>query len=305
MEKNDSYYGELQKNIEKRSQGEIERKEQHGSSRIIFNREISPVQMYQNVMDNTTFIYKNRVLEEGKKVIFRLKGIRRKKIAGSIIQWLGALLFVLFVLYIFHYQSIEWDNNIKTAVALALFLGIPVFFFIGLCVRCSGRRFIREYLHRPSPFSDIGVPIIEFNRLANGQMVLMMYSRHDKSCGGYLSALNPDDTIWHGRGLGFKYVRIPTYVDYMYVIDSIKSCTRTENGLMIESSGRYYGVRGARHVGGGGDSNGTWLTVFAETHVSYRKEEILAIFSDMEQLEAAFMNYGYFEHGRDTFSPLT
>ena len=296
MEKNDLHYEELQKNIEKLSTGEKYRKEQHDSTRIIFNREISPVQMYQNVMDNTVFTYKNRVPEEGKKVITRLKGIRRKKIAGSIVQWIGVLLLVLFVLLTFNDAFREW-SNIKEPIGLAIFLGIPVFLFIGGCIRVSGRTFMADYLQVWNPLKSP----VEFNCLTNGQLVLMYYSCRDKSCGGYSSALNPDDTIWHSRGLGFKYVRIPTYVNYMYVIDSIKSCTRTENGLMIESSGRYYGVRGARHVG---DSDGTWLHVFAEIHVSYRKEEIPAIFADMEQLEAALMNYGYFEPGRDTFSPL-
>ena len=133
MEKNDLHYEELQKNIEKLSTGEKYRKEQHDSTRIIFNGEISPVQMYQNVMDNTVFTYRNRVPEEGKKVITRLKGIRRKKIAGSIVQWIGVLLLVLFVLLTFNDAFREW-SNIKEPIGLAIFLGIPVFLFIGGCI---------------------------------------------------------------------------------------------------------------------------------------------------------------------------
>lgn len=296
MENTDLYYRELQNNIEKLDIREKYRKEQHDSSRIIFNREISPVQMYQNVMNNTVFIYKNRVPEDGKKVITGLKGIRRRRIAGSIIQWIGVLLIILFVLFTFNYKSVEWNNNIKLAFMLAILAGIPAFLIIGTSIKTSGRKFMIDYLDVWNPMKSP----IEFNCLANGQLVLMKYARRDKSCGVYLSALNPDDTIWHGNLL--NRMTIPTYADNIYVIDSIKSCTRTENGLMIESSGRFYGARRARCLYN--NHHDTWLSVFAETHVSYRKDEIPAIFANMEQLEASLMNYGYFEPGTNTFSPL-
>lgn len=55
------------------------RKEKHGNAKIIFYQEISPVQMFQNVIDNTSFIFKNRAKEEGKKVIYKTGNLGKKK----------------------------------------------------------------------------------------------------------------------------------------------------------------------------------------------------------------------------------
>lgn len=299
MENNNLSYEKIQKNIEKLFLNEKYRKEKHDSSRIIFNREISPVQMYQNLMDNTVFTYKNRVPEEGSKVITSLKGIRRKRIVGSIIQWIGALLIALFILFILNYKSVDLDNDVKFAITLTTLAGIPLFIIIGGFIRILGRKFMGEYLEVWNKLSNLKGPI-EINCLKNGQLAIVKYRHRDKSCGEYLSALNPDGTVWHGNF--FTRIRISTYVEYMYIIDSIKSCARTENGLMIESSGRYYGKRWARNSYNG--SNETPFYVFAETYVSYRKEEIPVIFDNMDQLESSLINYGYFEPGKNTFSPF-
>lgn len=296
MGNNDLSFEKFQKNLQKLTLNEKYRKEKHDSSRIIYNREISPVQMYQNLMDNTVFTYANRVPEEGSKIITSLKGIKRKRIVGSIIQWIGVLLIALFVFYTFNFKSIEWDDNIKLGIALAMFVGIPVFLLTGAFIRASGRKFMADYLE---VWNKLKAPI-EINCLKNGQLAIIKYRHRDKSCGSYVCALNPDDTIWFGTV--FTCNRVPTYVEYMYIIDRIESCTRTENGLMIESSGRCYGKRWVRTRHN--KNSKTMCHVFAETQISYRKDEIPSIFSNEEQLEAALMNYGYFEPDRNVFSPL-
>lgn len=45
------------------------RKEQHGSLWIIFNREGTPLKVFKNVLDKTVLIFKNRVPEEGTRLI--------------------------------------------------------------------------------------------------------------------------------------------------------------------------------------------------------------------------------------------
>ena len=306
MENSNLNYEKFQKNIKKLILNEKYRKEKHDNSRIIFNREISPVQMYQNLMDNTVFTYKNRVPQEDSKVITELKGIKRNRIVGSIIQLIGVLLIVLFVLFVLNYKSIECSNNMKLAALLSMFVGALIFIIVGGFIRISGRTFMADYIQVWNKLSILNGPI-EINCLKNGQLAIIKYRHRDKSCGEYISALNPDDTIWHGDF--FARVKIPTYVECMYIIDSIESCTRTENGLMIESTGRYYGKRCARiwHHGGSNDNrtnNKTRGYVFTEVHISYRKEEIPAILENMEQLESSLINYGHFETGRNTFSPI-
>lgn len=289
-------YGAFQNNIDKLDMREKYRKEQHDGTRIIFQREISPVQMYQNVMDKTVFLYKNRVPEEGKRIITRLNGIKGKRIAGSVIQWTGVLLTALFVLFVFRYQSIDWNNHIKITFMLAMAAGILILLVLGGFIRISGRKLMADYL-------DVWNPLkapVEINRLENGQLAIIKYKNRDKSCGAYPSALNPDDTIWKGTMLNCSM--LPTYVEYMYIIDCVKSCSKTKSGILIESSGRTYGMRMARLYHS--NSEPFRLSVFAESHISYRRDEIPAIFTDMDQLESSLMNYGYFEPGRNTFSPL-
>lgn len=302
MKNTDLYYEEIQKNIEKLELNEKYRQEKHDRTRIIFHNEISPLQIYQNVMDNTVFIYKNRVPEEGTKVITRLKVIKRNKVIGSLIQWIGILLIAAFVLLIFSYRSLRWDSNIKLKILLLLFFGSFVFIFAGGLIRISGRKFMGDYIEVWNQYSIWKGPV-EINCLKNGQLAIIKYRHRDKSRGEYLSALNPDGTIWHGNLL--RRMMLPTYVRYIYIMDSVKSCARTENGLMIESSGKYYGIRGARYKQGRRSGNRRlWFYVFAETRISYRKEEIPAILDHMEQLEAALINYGRFQSGINAFSPL-
>lgn len=99
-----------------------------------------------------------------------------------------------------------------------------------------------DYIEVWNTFANIKGPI-EINCLNNGQLAIIKYENRDKTQGKYLSALNADDTIWQG-GV-FDWLFFPTYVQYIYIIDSVKSCTRTKNGLMLESSGVFYGRRAA------------------------------------------------------------
>ena len=292
---------EYQKNIEKLSYNESIRKEQHESTRIIFNREATPVSIYQNVMNNTTFIYKNRVLSEKSRDISALKGIRVKKNVATAIIWIGVLITAISAYILFFHGRENLELSMRRILAVVMMSGAPVFFMIGLIIlKCNSRKYMVGYLPVLYPFGSH----VEINRLTNGQMVILRYATRKKTCETYISALNPDDTIWDQQLTGFfkDYFyrsRIPTYISYMYIIDSIKSCKKTKGGIMIESSGRYYGRRGACE---GKDT--VYFDVFAEAYVSYRKEEIPAIFTNMEQLEASLMNYGYYEEERDRFYPL-
>ena len=288
---------EFQENIKKLTYKEKDRKEEHGNSRIIFNREIPPVNIYQNVMNNTTFIYRNRVPSEGGKLISRLKGIRGKKIMGSVIQWIGVLMTVISAYMLFFYDIEDWDANIKGLLAVLMLSGVTVFLIIGGIIRTRGRAYMSDYIEVWNPLK---APV-EINRLANGQLAVIKYINRDKSCGLYKSALNPDDTIQTQR---IDMKMIPTYAMYIYIIDQIKSCEKTKNGVMVESSGRYYGARWAWKKYNTHTNKYTWYYVFTETHISYKKEEIPDIFTDMEQLEASLMNYGYYEEGRNGFYPL-
>ena len=294
---------EYQRNIENLTYQEYRRKEKHESTRIIFNSEATPENMYQNVMNNTTFIFRNRVFSEGRKIISRLKGIRGKKNAGAALIWLGVLITAISAYILFFCNSEDFTFSIKRILAAVMVSGAPVFLIIGLFVRCSGRRYMMDYLNAWNPFSTP----TEINRLVNGQIVIIGYATNDRGCGSYTSALKSDDTIWDERPTGqsagfvetfYNTTLIPTYVNYMYIIDSIKSCTKTKSGIMIESSGRYYGIRSVN----GSDRRVYW--VFTEVYISYKKEEILDIFTNMELLESSLMNYGYYEEKRDRFYPL-
>lgn len=283
-----------QENIEKLFHREAQRGEQHGAARIIFYQEMTPIQMYKNIENNTEFVFRNRVPEEGSKVIKKLKGVGGQRRIGMLIQYLGLLITVLFVLFIFHYKSIHWDDNLKLALFLVMFFsGLILFPVVGGIIRIWGRRYLIDYLD----VWNLLKPPMEIRRLNNGQLAVLHYIARDKSCSSYLSAIKADDTD------GKEY--IPSYVDYIYIIDHVKSCTRTKNGLMIESSGRYYGTRTAyTRTTSKYHKYAVVYSAFTETQISYRKEEILAIFSDMEQLEVDLMCYGDYEAVQDGFSPL-
>ncbi len=294
-----------QANIEKLTYDEKRRGEQHGDTRIVFYQEMPPIQIYKNARDNTEFVYRNRVPEEGPKVINNLKGVGLQRRIGMAVQWLGLFITVLFVIYIFNYQSIDWDNDLKIALALIMFFMGPIVLpIVGGSIRIYGRKYLIDYLRVRS--STFGSPM-EINRLSNGQLVILSYMTMDKSCSTYLSALNMDDTEWKGVRTPFTSEEIPTYVDYMYIIDSVKSCKRTKNGLMLESSGRYYGTRTAyteHYSNDNGPDDYVNVLVFTEAQITYRKEEILDIFTDMDQLEVELNSYSDYMVGRDAFSPL-
>lgn len=79
-----------------------------------------------------------------------------------------------------------------------------------------------------------------------------------------------------------------------------------ENGLLIESSGRRYGLRVGYRQHRGGVGNMMEYYVFTELQVQYRKEEIPTIYEYMDKLEETLRNYGSFEPGRgsEPFYPL-
>ncbi len=293
-----------QANIEKLTYDEKRRGEQHGDARIVFYQEMPPIQMYKNVRDNTEFVYRNRVPEEGPKVINNLKGVGLQRKIGMPLQRIGLLVFILSWVYVFVATIIDLNENFKPIALIMLIMG-PVLFIVGGSIRIYGRKYLIEYLRVRS--SSFGSPM-EINRLSNGQLVILSYMTMDKSCSTYLSALNMDDTVWKGVRTPFTSEEIPTYVNYMYIIDSVKSCKRTKNGLMLESSGRYYGTRTAytEHYSNDNGQLDDYVNalVFTEAQVTYRKEEILDIFMDMDQLEVELNSYSDYMVGRDAFSPL-
>ncbi|MCD8098121.1 MAG: hypothetical protein LUE31_08835 [Lachnospiraceae bacterium] len=298
---NEPYNGQYQNTIEKLSLYEKYRKEQHDSTSVIFNREMQPNLMYQNLINSTVFIYQNRVPTEGSGVITHLKGVGRKRTIGIIIQLLSLPLLAVFLLFLSNYKQIEWNDTLKLVLTFVLLFGIPAAITVGGMIRIFGRKLMIEYLEVWN--SVAGKPPIEINLLTNGQLVITKYLKRDKTCGSYLSVLNPDDTVWHGTV--FDRIHIPSFVEYMYVIDSVKSCVDTEDGIMIETSGRFYGARGALHsYNNHGRGESVWYCVFAQSHISYRKDEIPAILTNMDHLKSTLMNYGNYENSANSFSPF-
>ncbi|MCD7741378.1 MAG: hypothetical protein LUI06_04150 [Ruminococcus sp.] len=299
---NEPYNGQYQSTIEKLCLYEKYRKEQHDNTRVIFNREMQPNLMYQNLMNSTVFIYQNRVPTEGSRVITHLKGIGRRRMIGIILQLLSLPLLAVFLLFLFNYKQIEWNDTLKLVLTFVLLFGIPAVITVGGMIRTFGRKLMIEYLQVWN--SVAAKPPMEVNLLTNGQLVITKYLKRDKTCGSYLSVLNPDDTVWHG-GTVFDRIHIPSFVEYMYVIDSVKSCVDTEDGIMIETSGRFYGARGALHsYNNHGSGEGVWYCVFAQSHISYRKDEIPAILTNMDHLKSVLMSYGNYENSANSFSPL-
>ncbi len=290
---NEPYDGRYQEYLDKLSERERNRREIHGESRIISVSKMSPLQIYQNVKDNSIYVFENRVPTEGTKVIKQLKGVGAKRRAGIVIQLLSLVVLLAFLLYLYFYKSIDLGFYTKLSIVWIMFAAIPILLIVGGCIRISGRKLLIDYLDVWNTVARKGP--VEINCLTNGQLAIIKYCNSDKSQSRYPSALDYDDTIWHGTTFNTPYVS--TFVDYIYIIDNVKSCTKTKNGIMIETSGTSYGKRVVR-------SNSDFYCVFAKTDISYRVEEIPAILTDMQALEAALSNYGNYESGSNAFSPL-
>lgn len=282
---------QIQKNIRKLEDFERMRKEQHDNERIIFNRECSLEQMFQNLMRHVSVTYKNRVIEERKKIPSLIKGIRRKNLIFYVFLLLAVLVCVCF--FCIDWLSME-NGGVKTLLMLSLFAAPLLLLIVGGCFKCSGRKYMAEYIE----VWNIVKPPVEIVRLSNGQLAVISYAARDKGSMKHTSALNEDDTLQR------QYFSTP--VNSVYIIDKISSCSRTANGLMIESAGRYYGIRAAywhRNINSSAHIH-SCSYVFAEAHISYRKEEIPTIFTDWDSLEASLSGYQDYEAAGDMFDPL-
>lgn len=237
---------------------ELERCEMHSEERIVKQDEYTPIQFYENLVNKTIKKYDNLVISENKKIPHMIPTIRKWKTIGDAIQILGVILVAIFVL------SLNGER-LKGRIA-SIIVVLILQLIVGRLVKVIGRKPFGEYTlcwKKTLPHMDI-------RELDDGKLAITKYMKRDETAGNY------EDIITNEKQ--------QSIVKYTYIIDKVISCERVKDGIMLESAGKFYGLRAVRLTTGEGATDYKDGYAFTEVKVDYRREIIPCIFANMDEL---------------------
>lgn len=270
----------IEKTLLMRTEFELYRKEKHSNARLIADSDYTPEQFVEAFKRSQNDCISMR--DENKKNEDIPEFKIRKMI--SVLSWIiiyGGV-FTLTLLRMYKVNGIEVFKEISTIVvliALALIMLLPVLLI----------SYLSKFLGMP-PFNAFLRGNTKFYRMNNGQIAFV-----DLSEKGYpypsvfenLSVLrNPK---WEDAK---KLNKKNTEIMEMYIPTKIISVKMTRNGILLESSGKFYGIRKSYITRYGSTKSAAFhFEDWSEMDIDYRKELIPVTWINIEGLFRELQTY--------------
>lgn len=284
--------GSYKRSVAKLTRFESYRSEKHSGEKIV--EEYTPVQYYESIKNRVIFTYNNLVISKKKKVQRLIPTIRRWRLRGQLLQSLSILMtaFVLYALFgandtFFRGPHNSWPNGLYVAYILFMIFAPIIVFIVGGLIQTKGRKLFAEYIEVWNPLK---APM-EIVKLNDGRIAILNYLSRDMSMAKYSRAVdgNGEPLKPHSIIDESKY-RDDAVIKSCYAIDKVISATAVEDGILLESSGFFYGLRRAIRTGNHSDSKTKFeYFLWTECAVDYRREIIPCIYENFDDLKGNLM----------------
>lgn len=263
----------IEKTLLIRTEFELCRKEKHSNARLISNSEYTPEQFLEAFNRLRYNCISMRDENKRNEDIPEFKLRKLYFVLTWIIVYVGVYTFTLLRMYQVNGLDVfKETSTIVALVALALFMVLPTL-AIAYLFKFLGMPPFNAYLHGDT----------KFYKMENGQIAFAELSEKGfpyPSVFDNLGVLHKpswkDKDILNYKKTGIREVYVPT---------RILSVEMTHNGILLESSGIFYGIRTSciiRH--GSKRSPAFHFEDWAEMDIDYRKEVIPVTWTNIEGL---------------------
>ncbi len=270
----------IEKTLLIRSEFESIRKEKHSNARLIADSDYTPEKFLEAFNSSKYDCISMRDENKKSKDIPEYKLRKMYFTLTWIIVYVGVFTATLLRMYQVNGVDVfKETSTIVLLIALALFMALPTL-AISYAFKFVGMPPFNAYLR-----SDT-----KFFRMGNGQIAFADLS---EKVFQYPSVFENLDVVhnpkWEdARELNYRNSEISE----VYVPTKIISVKMTRNGILLESSGKFYGIRTSYVVRyGHNHAPGFHFRDWSEMDIDYRKEVIPVTWTNIEALFRAFQTY--------------
>ena len=270
----------IEKTLLTRTEFELCRKEKHSNVRLIDNSEYTTEQFLDAFNRAKCGIISKRDEDKRNEDIPEFK-IRKLYFALTwIIVYVGVFSATLLRMYqVNGIDVFKETSTIIMLVALALFLALPT-----LAIA-----YAFKFLGMP-PFNAFLRSDTKFYKMDNGQIA---FADLCESSYPYPSVFDNEEVLHKPTWKSSNMLNTrETRIIEVYVPTKIISAKMTRNGILLESSGRFYGVRTSCVIRiGHNHSSGFRFEDWSEMDIDYRKEVIPVTWTNLEGLLRELQTY--------------
>lgn len=270
----------IEKTLLKRTEFESIRKEKHSNARLVADSDYSPEKFLEAFNSSKYDCISMR--DENKKGT-DIPEYKLRKIYFAL-TWIIVYGGVYTVTFLRMYQVNGIDvfketSTIVMLIALALFMALPT-----LAIA-----YVFKFLRMP-PFNAYLRGDTKFFRMNNGQIAFADLSEKGFQYPSVFENLGAVHNLKWEEARKFKYKNSP--IGEVYVPTKIMSVKMTRNGILLESSGKFYGIRTSYTIRFGHNSAPAFhFKDWSEMDIDYRKEVIPVTWTNIEALFKALQTY--------------
>lgn len=262
---------QIEKKLLRRTEFEFNRKEKHSNARLITYSEYTPEKFLRafNLSKYNCISMRDEYKTNKDIPEFKLRNMY------FALTWIVVYASLFLTIFIRLYQLDNMDvlkepKMIITLIFTALFFILPTL----------ALAYLTKFLGMP-PFNAYLYGDTKFYRMANGQIAFADISKKGYS---YTSMFDDYGEIFHPTAKDLLNIK-HTEIREVYVPTRIISVKMTRNGILLESSGLFYGLRNSRSVRKGSTNAPVYhFEAWSEMDVDYRKEVIPVTWTNIEGL---------------------
>lgn len=269
---------EIEKKLLRRTEFELYRKEKHSNARLITYSEYTPEEFLRAFNRSK---YNCISMRDEYKTNEDIPEFKLRKIYFAL-TWI-VVYVSLYTIILTRMIMVGNGDSLKELSTILMLIAVGLIFLLPTLTVA----FLFKFLGMP-PFNAYLYGDTKFYRMANGQIAFADISRKGYS---YTSMFDNYGEIFHPTSkdlLNLKH----TEIREVYIPTRIISVKMTRNGILLESSGKFYGLRTSRSVRTGSTNGAVYhFEAWSEMDIDYRKEVIPVTWTNLENLFIALQAY--------------
>lgn len=269
---------EIEKKLLRRTEDEFYRREKHSNARLVTYSEYTP-EMFLRAFNRSKYNCIS-LRDEGKKNE-DIPEFKLRKIYFAL-TWI-IVYASLYTIIITRMIKVGNGDSLKELSTILMLIAVGLIFVLPTLTVAS----IIKYVGMP-PFNAYLYGDTKFYRLSNGQIG---FADIRKKGYVYSSMFDNYGEIFHTTSKNTVNMK-NTEIRELYVPSKIISVKMTRNGILLESSGLFYGLRNSRSVRKGSTNAPVYhFEAWSEMNIDYRKEVIPVTWTNIEGLYRELLAY--------------
>lgn len=266
---------EIEKKLLRRTEFEVYRKEKHSNARLVTYSEYTPEQFLKAFNRSK---YNCIAMRDEYKKNDDIPEFKLRKIYFALVWFV--VYISLYTIIITRMIMVGNGDSLKELSTILMLMAVGLIFVLPTLTIA----YLFKFVGMP-PFNAYLYGETKFYRMANGQIAFADISKKGYS---YTSMFDDYGEMFHPTSKNLLNVK-HSEIREVYVPTRIISVKMTRNGILLESSGTFYGLRNSKTVRGG--HSVFHYEAWAEMDIDYRKEVIPVTWTNLEGLFSSLQAY--------------